>query len=158
MGVSPAENDAVPQVVAYAVTESPNGDRSFALWLEPSWRAAQRLGIGEEEFSAWARLGLWNLEGDQAVARLVVEYRDLAGHEGYLFAEAGVSAAAAREQVEEHGLENALEAVRVMQALGAMPSVEAQEREEAKRAVPAPVADPVVDLSDLIGASRKNRA
>lgn len=91
---------------------------SVGLWLEPSWRAAQRDGMAAEEFAAWVRLGLWNLEGEPSVSRRVRGYREVAGSHGWALAAAGISIEEAAERAAREGVPAVVEAAEVMVALG----------------------------------------
>ena len=101
----------------------PNAQRNpsqVGLWLGPSWRTASRIGISENEYVHWVRLGLWNIEGDPPTGMRVRQYREIAGDQGWLLAAAGVSVEGALTQVAEVGIEDLLEAAEAMVALSEM--------------------------------------
>lgn len=94
--------------------------KHLALWLEPSWRQAQAMGISDVEFAHWVRVGLWNIAGDSRTARLIAEYRAVAGEDGWKLARAAITPDSAAEQADSAALADLIEAADVMTALASL--------------------------------------
>jgi hypothetical protein len=109
----------VKQALLHLSSEHPSSQMSGAmsLWLEPSMKAAERIGMTWDEYAQWIRLGLWNLDGDPQTAEMVIGFRNLFGENGWKVAQAGVTLAEATRRVYEDGAEAVVEAAEVMTAL-----------------------------------------
>lgn len=97
---------------------------SFALWLEPSMKAAEKMGMTWDEYARWMELGMWNLDGDPVTAETVSQYRLMFGDSAWIVVKAGIAIEEARERVAEEGRLAVLEAARVMIALTSLGPVD----------------------------------
>lgn len=101
------------------------------LWLDASWRAAEREGISSEEFCHWIEVGVWNLAGDPSVVERIGVFRRIAGAQGWLLAQANMTPEDALDQFYRHGPVAVLEAAQVITALSDMGgSLPAEDRVE----------------------------
>jgi hypothetical protein len=98
-------------------TNSREMSNMFALWLEPSMKAAQKMGMSWDEYARWMELGMWNLDGDRETADAVAGYRLMFGDSAWVVVKAGIALEEAQRRVSEEGRLAVLEAARVMIAL-----------------------------------------
>lgn len=113
--------ESLPQVIRIAAVQAVvKGESSLEtapLWLDASWRAAQREGIAEAEFIKWLHLGLWNLAGNADTLSMVGFYRSIAGNKGWMLAKAGMTREQCLELFHAEGPQGALEAAESLIAL-----------------------------------------
>jgi hypothetical protein len=132
-------SDGIPSAITRAVERlRASGSHTVddaLLWLDASWRAAQREEISEKEFIRWMELGLWNLAGDPESLRKVGIYRMIGKERGWMLAQADLDADEALMQFYEKGADVMLEAAEVMLALNGLASTLPEEPQAAQ---PAP--------------------
>jgi hypothetical protein len=112
---------SLPQRIRIAAVQAlTRGDSSLEtapLWLDASWRAAQREGITEGEFLKWLDLGMWNLAGNADTISMVGFYRSVAGDKGWVLARAGMTREQCLELFHAEGPQGALDAAEALIAL-----------------------------------------
>lgn len=115
----------IPEAIFREALRRP--ETGMALWLEPSFRMAQQLGMSDKEFGHWVATGLWNLSGSREHQKTIHRYRDLVPdfpEQAWVFPSAQVNPETAERWIAESGQEAALEAARVQAVLLGVPGEE----------------------------------
>lgn len=99
------------------VQEERKQRQELNLWLAPSWKKMENLGMNEFCYASFVRLNMWNVSNASHLFEELKELFIIAGNDSWKIAACSLSAEEARQQIEDNGQQDFMEGLEAVLAL-----------------------------------------